>query len=211
MSYQITAQLELALPGSDQYCFVWVKSESGLDEQFIVSRDGEIVDSADMEIIPKDIEKIVKQKAKEEFDKNSDEMATIGNLIIYTQRFFKMHWNYQALCHEPPHWSCPVVVGGNSPLPNHDKRGVYAFVKGNTITYIGETTLNASGCYRSQDIGIHFQSFAQCVNGKYQVIDQRLIEAGRVMTLGFEVEEAYLANALKSYLVSKLYPRYNKN
>lgn len=41
------------------------------------------------------------------------------------------------------------------------------------------------------------------VDGQYQALDERLREARKVITIGFEIEEAYLANALELHLIAQ--------
>lgn len=84
-------------------------------------------------------------------------------------------------------------------------------MKDHDVTYIGVATSKGSGLYRGHGIGKHFQAYAKYVDGQYQAVDVRLKEAGKVMTIGFEIEEAYLANALELYLIAKLNPKYNSN
>lgn len=111
---------------------------------------------------------------------------------------------------KPPKWSDPTPVKEPFP-PNGNKQGVYAFVKGNVVTYIGVGTSKGHGLYRGHGIGKRFQAYAKYVDGQYKAVDARLKEAGRAMTIGFNTEEAYLANALELYLIAKLNPKYNSN
>ena len=212
MKYEvISAQLEPPVLGWNQNCFVFTKNESGDIDQFIVSRHGEILDSGEMEFIPGDLQKTIKTSAIKAFESTPNQLATIENLLICTQHFFNRHWNQQFIGIKPPKWSDPSPIKENCPLPNHDKQGVYAFVKDHDVTYIGVATSKGSGPYRGHGIGNRFQAYAKYVNGQYQAIDVHLKEAGKVMTIGFEIEEAYLANALELYLIAKLNPKYNSN
>tara|TARA_B100000378_G_C18052218_1_gene413514 strand:+ start:393 stop:599 length:207 start_codon:yes stop_codon:yes gene_type:complete len=43
----------------------------------------------------------------------------------------------------------------------------------------------------------------------YIAIDPRLKDAGSIITIGFERDRAYLANALEIFLISKLQPVHN--
>lgn len=212
MKYEVlSARLEPAVLGWDQNCFVFVKNESGDIDQFLVSRHGEILDVGDIEAIPKDLQQAVKASAREAFESEPNQLATIENLLVSTQHFFSRHWNRQSIGHEPPQWSSPFPIKEDCPIPNHDKQGVYAFVKGNVVTYIGVGTSKGYGLYRGHGIGKRFQAYAKYVDGQYQAVDERLKEAGKAMTIGFDINEAYLANALELYLIAKLNPKYNSN
>ena len=43
----------------------------------------------------------------------------------------------------------------------------------------------------------------------YGPIDERLKKAGAIVTIDFEQDHAYIANALEIYLISRLNPKYN--
>ena len=131
MKYEVlSARLEPAVLGWDQNCFVFVKNESGNIDQFVVSRHGEILDAGDIATIPKDLQEAVKASAREAFESELNQLATVENLLVSTQHFFNRHWNRQSIGHEPPQWSAPFPIKEDSPIPNHDKQGVYAFVNG---------------------------------------------------------------------------------
>ena len=44
---------------------------------------------------------------------------------------------------------------------------------------------------------------------EYIAIDPRLKDAGSIITIGFERDTAYLANALEIFLISKIQPVHN--
>ncbi|HCW4288949.1 TPA: hypothetical protein OXM32_004136, partial [Acinetobacter baumannii] len=44
---------------------------------------------------------------------------------------------------------------------------------------------------------------------EYIAIDPRLKDAGSIITIGFERDTAYLANALEVFLISKIQPVHN--
>lgn len=152
-----------------------------------------------------------KTSAIKAFESTPNQLATIENLLICTQHFLNRHWNQQFIGIKPPEWPDPSPIKENCALPNHDKQGVYAYVKDHDVTYIGVATSKGSGLYRGHGIGKRFQAYAKFIDSQYQVVDARLKEAGQVMTIGFEIEEAYLANALELYLIDKLNPKYNNN
>ena len=89
MKYEVlSARLEPAVLGWDQNCFVFVKNESGDIDQFVVSRHGEILDAGDIEAISKDLQEAVKASAREAFESEPNQLATIENLLVSTQHFF---------------------------------------------------------------------------------------------------------------------------
>lgn len=59
---------------------------------------------------------------------------TVENLKVLTQEFFSLHWNAVLLGSDYPEWSDIYEFTGS--MPNHDKQGVYAFVKNGVVTYI---------------------------------------------------------------------------
>lgn len=89
MKYEVlSARLEPAVLGWDQNCFVFVKNETGDIDQFVVSRYGEILDTGDIEMIPKNLLKAIKASAKKAFESEPNQLATIENLLICTRHFF---------------------------------------------------------------------------------------------------------------------------
>lgn len=85
MKYEVlSARLEPAVLGWDQNCFVFVKNESGDIDQLVVSRHGEILDAGDIEAIPKDLQQAVKASAREAFESEPNQLATIENLLVST-------------------------------------------------------------------------------------------------------------------------------
>lgn len=135
--------------------------------------------------------------------------ATTENLKLLTSEFFGKHWNNLVLRTEPPSWSEQYRFNGS--LPNHDKQGVYAFVKGNVITYIGVATSKGGGRYRGHGLGKRFQAYSKVVDDAHTPTDARLIDAGAMMTIGFSQDHAYLANALELFLIGRLDTEHNAN
>lgn len=133
--------------------------------------------------------------------------STLSNLILNTQAFFKIHWN-ETILGMPPQWS--AIHNDFRKIPNYDKQGVYAFVKGEEITYIGVGTSRGGGIYRGNGLSARVMKYCRWLDKEtYGPIDERLKDAGALVTIGFEQEHAYLANALEIYLISKLQPKYN--
>lgn len=131
-------------------------------------------------------------------------------LMEFTEEFFRKHWNKEEIGKEPPQWSGKYFLEGS--IPNHDKQGCYAFVRGNKITYIGVGTAQGSGRYRGHGIGSRFQSYMKVESeGKYSATDEKLKEADYLITIGFDSEHAYLANALELFLIGRVRPEHNKN
>lgn len=134
---------------------------------------------------------------------------TIENLKSLTEEFFKKHWNERELGGQHPVWSGEYRFEGS--LPNYDKQGVYAFVKGNTATYIGVATSKGGGRYRGHGLGKRFQAYSKVENDAHQPTDPRLIDAGAMITIGFDQDHAYLANALELFLIGRLETEHNAN
>ena len=133
---------------------------------------------------------------------------TINELLLSTELFFNQHWNTAELG-EYPKWSDPHFNFGK--IPNYDKQGVYAFVKDDLITYIGVGTSRGSGRYRGNGLSARVMKYCRWNEDKteYIAVDPRLKEAGSIITIGFERDTAYLANALEIFLISKLEPIHN--
>ena len=101
--------------------------------------------------------------------------ATVGNLVALTREFFAKHWNADAIGCAPPEWSGEYRFVGS--MPNHEKQGVYAFVKGDQVTYIGVATSKGGGRYRGHGLGKRFQAYAKVIDGAHTPVDPRLIDA----------------------------------
>lgn len=133
-------------------------------------------------------------------------MSTLSNLLKYTTLFFELHWDEEKLG-KAPIWSERHNLIGT--MPYFDKQGVYAFVQGSEITYIGVGASRGSGRYRGRGLSARVQTYFRYVDGVYQPVDPRLKEAGELVAIGFEIDTSYLANALEIYLIGKLHPKYN--
>lgn len=134
----------------------------------------------------------------------------IEELIECSNQFFSLHWNAEAIGSNPPQWSERYTFEGS--LPNHEKQGVYAFVtKENEVTYIGVGTSKGNDRYRGHGLGKRFQAYTKMLNDAHTPTDERLVEAGGMVTIGFNIEQAYLANALELYLLGRLKTKYNSN
>ena len=136
--------------------------------------------------------------------------STLTNLVGLTKEFFAKHWNASLIGKEAPEWCEPQEIRYGNPLPNHNKQGCYAFVDGEKVVYIGVGTSRGGGRYRGHGIGKRFQAYAKYVNGVYQIVDERFKRC-KAVTIGFEVEEAYLANALELFLIGHMPTNHNKN
>ncbi|WP_160246240.1 GIY-YIG nuclease family protein [Acinetobacter indicus] len=137
--------------------------------------------------------------------------ATLIELKLKTMQFFKLYWNVVELG-EAPTWSEKDTEFRQ--IPNFNKRGVYAFVKDSEITYIGVgASKNGTGRYENHGLSKRFNKYCGWVdkpNNIFGVKDERLKDAGAVITLGFEPEHAHLAYALENYLIDQLKPIHNK-
>ena len=135
--------------------------------------------------------------------------ATVGNLAALTREFFTKHWNADAIGCAPPEWSGEYRFIGS--LPNHDKQGVYAFVRGDQVTYIGVGASKGGGPYRGHGLGSRFKAYTRVIDDAHTPVDPRLVDAGAMVTIGFDVDHAYLANALELYLIGRLETEHNAN
>jgi len=136
--------------------------------------------------------------------------ASIENLKILTSEFFHKHWNNSVIEKLPPMWSELYTFEGS--LPNFDKQGVYAFVKGRAITYIGVgASSNGVGRYAGHGLGKRFQSYSKVENDRHVPKDSRLIDAGAMITIGFLPEHSYLAYALEMFLIGRMETEHNVN
>ena len=136
--------------------------------------------------------------------------ATLENLKSQTKLFFTQHWNEDHIREDHPEWSHLYIFNGS--LPNYDKQGVYAFVKDGEITYIGVgASSNGTGLYAGHGLGKRFQSYSRVIDGKHTPTDERLIDAGSMMTIGFTPKTSYLAYALEMFLIAKIKTQHNVN
>lgn len=136
--------------------------------------------------------------------------ATLSLLKSLTQQFFDHYWNTAKLS-DAPTWSEVDFIF--RPIPNYNKQGVYAFVKGTEITYIGVGASTVSDKYPNHGLSSRFQNYCRWIdrpNDIYEAVDDRLKDAGAVVTIGFEPEHAHLAYALEIFLISRMKPQHNK-
>lgn len=132
----------------------------------------------------------------------------IENLKDQTNKFFALHWN-KNLLGDAPQWS-EVHTDFSKSIPSYDKQGVYAFIKEEEVTYIGVGTSRGSGRYKGNGLSARVMKYCRYIDkNTYGPVDERLKEAGAIMTIGFEQEHAYIANSLEIYLISRLHPKYN--
>ena len=68
-----------------------------------------------------------------------------------------------------------------------------------------------AGRYRGNGLSARVMKYCRWNEDKteYIAIDPRLKDAGSIITIGFERDRAYLANALEIFLISKLQPVHN--
>jgi excinuclease UvrABC nuclease subunit len=136
--------------------------------------------------------------------------ASRTKLESLTTEFFSRHWNTSEIKSPPPVWSERYIFIGS--LPSYDKQGVYAFITAEgEVTYIGVGTAKGGGRYKGHGLGARFQAYTRVINDAHSPTDDRLKEAGGIITIGFEPEYAYIANALELFLINRLNPKYNIN
>lgn len=135
--------------------------------------------------------------------------STLSELRVQSKLFFDLHWN-EASLGIPPQWS--EVFSDFVKMPNYLKAGVYAFVRGDEVVYIGVGASKGGGIYPDRGLSRRFQSYVKIdkENNTPYIVDKRLKEAGAVVTIGFESSHAYLAYGLEAFLISKLNPIHNK-
>jgi len=142
------------------------------------------------------------------------ELFNMSNMLslvkTHTADFFGMHWNSKYIRLDVPRWSEPWRLLGQ--MPNHDKQGVYVFVKGDFVTYIGSGVASIKGRYKGHGLGKRIYSYLRVLReGEYYAVDSRLQDADYLITLGFPEGYGYMAIALEYYLLTKLTTEHNKN
>lgn len=137
------------------------------------------------------------------------DQRTLKDLELLTQEFFLLHWN-STLLGDFPKWS--EVFSNFVMMPNYLKGGVYVFVKGDEITYIGVGASKGGGIYPDRGLSRRCQSYVKVdkETNELYIVDARLKEAGTMATIGFESEHAYLAYSLEAFLISRMNPIHNK-
>ena len=95
------------------------------------------------------------------------EDPTLNELIRNTELFFEHHWNVDLLG-TPPEWS-PVHFNFGK-IPNYDKQGVYAFIKGDLVTYIGVGTSRGAGRYRGNGLSARVMKYCRWNEDKTEYI-----------------------------------------
>lgn len=139
------------------------------------------------------------------------DVPTIELLKTKTEQFFELHWKAEKLG-KVPEWS--DVVTDFKKIPNYNKRGIYAFVKGEEITYIGVGAGQVKNpLYANHGLSARISRYIGWIdepNNIHGAKDEKLKDAGALTTLGFEPEQAYLSYALEMYLIHHLKPIHNK-
>lgn len=133
---------------------------------------------------------------------NSTNQDAIAILQHETDQFFIHHWN-KRIIGPPPSWSKPWRFSGT--LHNHDKQGVYAFIQGPTVIYLGVGASRGKAGYERHGLGARIQNYIKHNGGgEYTLRDERMLGADCVVTIGFEDGFGYLAPALESYLINRI-------
>lgn len=135
--------------------------------------------------------------------------ASVKILKELTDDFFQRHWNFEELgC--TPNWSDPWYLKGTA--PNHNRQGVYAFVRGSDVTYIGTGASKGKKGYEGHGLGARLGQYVRVSSpGEYCPNDRKIEDADYVITLGFDHGMGYLSSALESYLLSNIPTEYNTN
>lgn len=126
------------------------------------------------------------------------------------RNFFKHHWNDQAIGQAAPEWSEEWQLKGSA--PNHDKQGVYAFTKNGVVTYIGSGVGKGKKGYEGHGLGSRIGGYVRVEKeGQYRAHDERLADAGALVTIGFPSNFGHLAIALEYYLLARMPTVHNIN
>lgn len=135
-------------------------------------------------------------------------MVTRNILEKRTKKFFKEFFN-EDLIKNQPKWS-KEKWSFEGTLPNNDKRGLYAHLKENEVTYIG---LGIGKSYDNSGIGSRVSKYWK-KSDNYSSENQKYIptveSVDAIITLPFDDNNFYLAAALEVYLIKKLKPMKNK-
>lgn len=138
----------------------------------------------------------------------------IADLKRLTIEFFEMHWNKDKLNAEPPLWNSPYSFKGS--VPDHDKQGVYAFVRKDEVIYIGAGGSRSTPNYDGHGLGrrLHGDYLKVSEGGRgitdserpYEFKDKLWDEVDKIFTLGFKMEHSHLAYALETFLIRNMKP-----
>lgn len=135
--------------------------------------------------------------------------VSVDRLKKLTIDFFKLHWNSEELG-STPKWSEPWHLKGTA--PNHNRQGIYAFVRGDDVTYIGTGASKGKKRYEGHGLGARLADYVRVSGpGEYRANDWKLENADYVITLGFEQGLGYLSYALESYLLANIPTEHNAN
>jgi len=135
---------------------------------------------------------------------------SIKSLKKHTKDFFNLHWNEQLIGSSAPEWSREWRLIGSA--PKYEKQGVYAFVDDDEITYIGSGVSKGKKGYEGHGLGTRIAAYVRVEkDGQYKAHDERLAEAGALVTIGFPLGYGHIAIALEYYLLARIPTKYNRN
>jgi len=135
--------------------------------------------------------------------------CSVTDLKLLTAEFFRRHWLRGKGELPTPEWSEAWRLLGS--VPGFDQQGIYAFLEGETVTYIGSGISNGSGRYKGHGIGIRTKRYMKVVReGEYRLVDARFLDA-HLITLVFPSDFVYLAVALECFLFGQMATAHNKN
>jgi len=135
---------------------------------------------------------------------------SLNALKTHTRDFFSSHWNEEEIGIPAPEWSTEWSLEG--PAPNHNKQGVYAFLKSDSVTYIGSGAGKGKKGYEGYGLGSRIGGYVRLISkGKYRAHDKRLADSGSLVTIGFPSGYGYLAISLEYYLLSRMATALNRN
>jgi hypothetical protein len=131
-------------------------------------------------------------------------MVSIERLEKTTNEFFNKFCKENTI---KPKWSHKWNF--KNTLPNNDKKGCYAHLKGDDIVYIGVAISDSNeGSGLGSRIS-NYWKFVKSENGD-RFYEPTVNGIDSIITLPFNTENFYLAAALEIYLIQKLKPSKNR-
>ncbi len=139
-------------------------------------------------------------------------MTNVDDLHRETNLFFNRHWHREDI--SPPKWKMTEHPYEATSFPYHSKGGCYALSNNNEILYIGIG--NSLGHKQYEGHGIIRRLLSHVL-----VADKSISKSGTrkvrekwrgvsaIWTIGFDMDDEYLANSLEEYLIRKLPTKHN--
>jgi len=138
-------------------------------------------------------------------------MPDIIQLNKATDEFFQKYWSIEKNGQHPYKWENNAWEFTGS-IPNNDKKGCYALVKGDEVRYIGVGIGNSSERYVGSELGDRLKRYWQVNkdNDSHNEYKARSVWEGEeftgIITIAFDEEHFPIAAALEVYLIRELGP-----